>query len=68
MDEASVETPITEKVVLTPLQVAQLTGLSRNTVYEEIASGRLPSVKVGKKKTKILVSRTVLDAWLAGTA
>ena len=36
-------------------------GLSRSTLYEELRSGRLSSVRVGSRR---LVRRTDLDAWV----
>lgn len=44
-------------------QVAEALGLSRNTVDQLIKSGRLRTVKVG---ARLLIPRTVIDAFLAG--
>lgn len=35
---------------LTPVEVAQLLGIGRSTVYELLASGDLPSVRVGRTR------------------
>ena len=43
-------------------EVAEMVGISRRTVYEEIYSGRLSTLKIGARR---LVSRRQLDAWLA---
>lgn len=37
------------------------TGLSRQTIYNEINSGRLKSFKVGRRR---LISPAALDAWV----
>ena len=42
-------------------EVMASTGLSRQSVYSEINSGRLRSFKVGKRR---LVSPTALTAWV----
>lgn len=33
---------------LSPRQIIELTGLSRTVVYELLASGRIPSVRIGR--------------------
>jgi excisionase family DNA binding protein len=60
------QTAHVEKIALTPLEVAEMTGLTRNTIYEEVNTGRLPSTRVGKRGTKILISRAAVDEWLKG--
>jgi excisionase family DNA binding protein len=51
-----------DKLLLRPMEVAELLGLSRSRVYELIASRELPTVRIG-------VSRRVpikeLNAWIA---
>ena len=37
------------KSSLTPLEVAELLKITKNTVYELIKRGELPSYKIGKK-------------------
>jgi len=39
------------------------TGLSRSTVYEEMSSGRLRSVKVGRRR---LITESALVAYIEG--
>ena len=51
--------------VLTPAQVEQITGLSKNTVYAALGSGALPGVRVGRRW---LIGREALDRLLAGQA
>lgn len=36
--------------LLTPIQVAELLGVGRSTVYELLASGDIPSVRVGRSR------------------
>ena len=43
-------------------EAARLLSIGRNTAYELIAAGRLPSVKLGRRR---LVSRAALEAWIA---
>ena len=42
-------------------EVMQSTGLSRSTIYQEIANGALKTFKVGRRR---LVSPTALRAWI----
>lgn len=42
--------------------------VSLNTLYEEVASGRLKHRRVGKKGGKILISEDNLREWLKGDA
>lgn len=43
-------------------QVVEQTGFSRSTVYEQIASGRLRAVKLGRS---VRVTTDELDRWIA---
>ena len=38
------------KSSLTPLEVSELLKITKNTVYELIKRGELPSYKIGKKR------------------
>ena len=38
-----------KKQVLTVMEAADLLGISRNTAYEAVAKGQIPSVKIGKR-------------------
>ncbi len=67
MSEKKCDPPVSEKLALTVAEVAEVTGLSRNTIYEEISAGRLPHRKTGTgKRGTILVSRSALLRWLEG--
>lgn len=50
------------KLSYTAKQVAQMTGLSRSTIYELIASGDLQAVQVGRR---VLVRAESLEAWFS---
>ena len=52
---------MTDKLVLTVSEVAQLLGLSRNSAYQGVMKGEIPSVRVGKR---ILVPRIALEKML----
>ncbi|HZA21129.1 MAG TPA: helix-turn-helix domain-containing protein [Dehalococcoidia bacterium] len=52
-----------ERPVFTPMEVARLLGLSKNTTYEALARGEIPSIRVGRR---ILVSKAALERLLAG--
>jgi excisionase family DNA binding protein len=49
--------------VLTPSEAAQVLRLSRNTMYEVIKTGRLATVRIGRK---ILIPRAALIRFLEG--
>lgn len=42
-------------------EAAQLLGVNRKGVYDEIKGGNFPHVRIGKR---ILIPRTALDRWL----
>ena len=42
--------------------VCELVSLSRSSVYEELTTGRLRSIYVGKRR---LIPRDALSAWIA---
>jgi excisionase family DNA binding protein len=50
------------RVAFSPTEAAQALGISRAKLYEELASGRLRSVKSGKRR---LIPVGALDEWLA---
>jgi excisionase family DNA binding protein len=52
---------MTDKLVLTVSEVAQMLGLSRNSAYQGVMKGEIPSVRVGKR---ILVPRIALEKML----
>lgn len=51
-----------DPVLLSVAEVAELTRLGRSRLYDEIRSGRLRSVKVGRRR---LISVGAVDQWLA---
>ena len=50
-----------EKILLRPVEAAEVIGLSRSTVYELIAAGDLPSVLVGGRR---LIPVAKLHEWV----
>jgi excisionase family DNA binding protein len=50
-----------EPLLLRPIEAAKLLGLSRSTVYEMIAAGELPSVRLGHS---IRVPLAALKDWI----
>jgi excisionase family DNA binding protein len=54
-----------ECLTFTVDEAAALLGLSRNLAYAAVASGEIPSVKIGRR---ILVPRTALERLLASAA
>ena len=53
----------TEKLTLTVSEAAQALGLSRNSCYQAVETGTLPSLRIGKR---ILIPRFALERLLAG--
>lgn len=51
--------------VLSVAEVQQRLGLSRNVVYDSLASGRIPSLRFGRR---ILIPRAAFERMLAGDA
>ena len=54
----------TEKLTLTVDEAAQALGLSRNSCYQGVETGAIPSIRIGKR---ILIPRFALERLLAGT-
>lgn len=52
-----------QSLVYTAAEVQELLGLSRNSVYERIADGTLPSIRLGRR---VVVPRAALEKLLAG--
>ena len=50
-----------EKIILSVTETAYLLGLSRNSTYQGIQSGAIPSIRVGKR---ILVPKAALERML----
>jgi excisionase family DNA binding protein len=53
--------PSGERLTLTVPEVAARLGLSRNGAYEAVATGQIPSIRVGRR---VLVPRAALDRML----
>jgi excisionase family DNA binding protein len=51
-----------EKLLLRPVEAAEAIGIGRSKVYELLASGELPSIRVG---TSVRVPVEALRAWIA---
>jgi excisionase family DNA binding protein len=54
---------VADKLVLTVSEVAKILRLSRNSAYQGVLRGEIPSIRVGKR---ILVPRRALEALLDG--
>jgi len=46
-------------------EAAKVLGISRNTAYDAVKSGQLPTVKIGRR---FLVPKAALDRMLEGAA
>lgn len=55
---------MTEKLMLRPIEAADAIGVSRTKAYELIASGEIPSVKVGGC---VRVPVDALKKWIANS-
>jgi excisionase family DNA binding protein len=53
----------TERQTLKIEEAAKVLGISRNTAYDAVKSGQLPTVKIGRR---FLVPKAALDRMLAG--
>ena len=53
--------PSPEHVLFSIPRILDIADISRTRLYEEINTGRLRIVKIGRRT---LVTRTALDAWL----
>ena len=51
-----------EKLLLRPVEAAEAIGISRSKIYELLASGELPSVRIG---ASVRVPVDALRAWIA---
>jgi excisionase family DNA binding protein len=50
------------RLLLRPTEAAEILGFGRSRLYELLASGQLPSIKVGKS---IRVPTAALEKWVA---
>lgn len=48
-------------LAVAPAEAARLAGIGRTRLYEAIASGELPSLKLGSRR---LIKLDALEAWL----
>ncbi len=53
---------------LTPAQVAGIVGVSKATILREIAAGEFEAFRVGPTKTRIRVTRSSVEAYMARNA
>jgi excisionase family DNA binding protein len=51
-----------DKLLLRPVEAAEAIGISRTKIYELLASGDLPSVRIG---ASVRVPVEALRAWIA---
>lgn len=54
----------TKPAVLTVPEVARALRIGRNSAYEAIARGEIPSIRVGRR---VLVPRAALESFLSGS-
>jgi excisionase family DNA binding protein len=54
-----------ERLAYSVDEVAQITGLSRDLLYDQMRTGRLAYIKVGRRR---IITRQHLDAFLARAA
>jgi len=50
-----------DRMLLKPSEVTQILGLGRSKVYELLAAGQLPSVRIGRV---IRISKISLESWI----
>ncbi len=50
-----------ERMLLTPMEVREVLGIGRSLVYEMLASGQLPSIKLGRL---VRVPSDALQRWI----
>ena len=53
----------TERQTLKIEEAAKVLGISRNTAYDAVKTGELPTIKIGRR---FLVPRAALERMLAG--
>jgi excisionase family DNA binding protein len=54
-----------EKQTLTVPETARVLGIGRNSAYEAVRTGEIPSLKIGRR---VLVPRLAVERLLAGAA
>lgn len=50
-----------QPMLLSVIQVSEISGLGRSLVYEKLLSGEIPSLKIGRRR---LVKRAELSAYI----
>lgn len=50
-----------EKILLRPMEAAQLIGIGRTKMYEMVASGELPSIHIGRARR---IPVNALNKWI----
>ena len=53
-----------EKMVFSACETAKILGIGMNAMYERLASGEVPSRRIGRK---YLIPKTALENWLNGS-
>jgi excisionase family DNA binding protein len=61
----STRDPRAERLAYSVDEAAQITGLSRDLLYDQMRTGRLAYLKVGRRR---IITRQHLDAFLTRTA
>lgn len=54
-----------ERIVYTPLEVAELLGVSKSTIYRWMDAGELPVVQMGEGARKFIPKRPFLERFRA---
>jgi excisionase family DNA binding protein len=50
-----------ERLTMTVTETADALGISRNTAYQLVRKGDIPSVRLGRR---LVIPKTALNAWL----
>ncbi|MDO8616864.1 MAG: helix-turn-helix domain-containing protein [Dehalococcoidia bacterium] len=50
-----------QPMLLSVIQVSEITGLGRSLIYQRLLSGEIPSLKCGRRR---LVARKALEAYI----
>lgn len=51
------------RLAVSPAEAARLLGIGRTRLYEELATGALPSFHLGRRR---LIRIAAIEAWLSG--
>ena len=58
---ASLSTPATARLAVSPSEAARMAGIGRTKLYELISSNEIASVKLGSRR---LIRVSAIEAWL----